>query len=251
MLGWFGTPSCPVTDDERTWIERRFKWLTDQFGRQRLREGTLVLPTTEFFPARYEGTADELAELMVRVARYMDVDPKELRLRFYEDRRPNIEGVWNEGTVGLYSESEGAFDIWLEVSSLADPLAVVATLAHEIGHVLLLGQKRISPEEEDHELLTDLLTVFLGLGIMTANCVIHEHNWRQGNWSGWSVGRRGYMSMNMHGYALALYSLARAEAKPAWTVHLRPDVRHACKRGIRFVRESGQSDYVFSPPRDV
>jgi hypothetical protein len=238
MLNWFRSkPTCPVNPEEQAWIERRFAWLTEEFGPERLKHGTLILPTTDFFPSDYDGTESEIADIMQRVARYMDVDPTLLRLNFYEENHPRFEGQWTKGTTGLFREARGRFEIWLEVTQLEDPFSVVATLAHEIGHVVLIGQRRISPALEDHEPLTDLVTVFLGLGLFTANSVIHEHNWSFGQWSGWSVGRRGYLSMSMYGYALALYALARSEPMPSWAVHLRPDVRSALKQGIRYLSE--------------
>jgi hypothetical protein len=51
----------------------------------------------------------------------------------------------------------------------ARPVALVSTLAHELGHVLLLADGRISAQQQDHEPLTDLLTIFFGLGIFSAN----------------------------------------------------------------------------------
>lgn len=246
MFGWLlSAPTSPIPDGERQWIEARFDWLTEQFGAERLRNAPLILPTSAYFPTSYNGTEAEIELLTERVAGYMDVDPALLRLNVYEDNHPKFEGKWNDGTAGLYTESDGHFDIWLEVSTLKDPLTVVATLAHEIGHVILLGQRRVSPAEQDHELLTDLLTVFLGLGIFTANAVIHESYWHQGQWSGWSIGRQGYMSMDMYGYAFALYALSRSEPKPQWASHLRLDVRSSMKKGLRFIQETQQCSYVF------
>jgi hypothetical protein len=95
--------------------------------------------------------------------------------------------------------------------------------------------------EPDHELATDLLTVYLGLGIITANATIRESNWRGGGWAGWRVGRQGYLTQAMYGYALALYARARTEAKPEWLGHLRPDVRVPCKNAIRYLAECGDT----------
>jgi hypothetical protein len=50
----------------------------------------------------------------------------------------------------------------VEAANLDDPLAMVATAAHELGHVRRLGHGWLSDEAADHEPLTDLLTVFLG-----------------------------------------------------------------------------------------
>jgi tetratricopeptide (TPR) repeat protein len=72
--------------------------------------------------------------------------------------------------------------------------------------------------------LTDLLTVFFGLGIFTANSVIREANWRVGRFSGWNLSRQGYLGLAEYAYALALYAAARGERKPDWLRHLRPDL---------------------------
>ncbi len=245
MLGWLRSkPTCPIGTEEKEWIENHFSWLIDEFDISRLRNGTLVLPTTEFFPASYQGTEEEIAELMHCVARHMDLDPSALTLNFYEENHPKFTGMYGDGSAGLDSVPNGPFGVWLDVAILEDPIAVVAALAHEIGGVILLGQRRISTEEEDQDYLADLLTVYLGMGIFPANAVVHENYWQVGYTSGWSIGRRGYITMEMFGYTFALYALARDETTPDWLSHLRPDVRDACKKGIRYVQETGDCDLV-------
>lgn len=246
MLDWLRSkPKCPVDDPTKNWIEARFSWLTEELGLERLQTGRTVIPSEEFLPLTYECTEDGIHDLMCRVASYMDVDPTTLNLGFYEDGSPQYEGVVNSRTAGLYTKTDEKFDIWLEVYSLEDAASVIGTLSHEIGHVILLGQNRISTDEPDHEELTDLLTVFMGLGIFPANSVVHESNWRDGQWSGWSVGKRGYLSMDMFGYAMSLYTLARDDPFPQWAVHLRPDVRAALKRGVRYIKST--QDCTFLP----
>lgn len=244
MLGGLFKPRCPVSEEEKRWIEQRFSWLADELGLARLIDRDLVLPTAEFLPDDYDGSEEGVQDLMTRVARFMDVDPTRLRLNFYREQRLEVDGATSSGSAGLYSEAGDHFDIWLEVDGLYDPPSVVATLAHEIGHVVLLGQRRISPEEEDHEQLTDLLTVFMGMGIFPANNVVHASNWSEGQFSGWSVGKRGYLSMVMYGYALSLYALARGELKPEWAAYLRPDVRVALKKGIRYVTQTQDCGFL-------
>ncbi len=100
-------------------------------------------------------------------------------------------------------------------------MSLVATIAHELGHVHLLGDGRISADEEDHEPLTDLLTVFLGVGIFPANSVIRDVNWHSGNMEGWSISRQGYLTAPMFAYALALFAYIRGEYKASWSKHLR------------------------------
>src|SRR2546429_487799 len=83
--------------------------------------------------------------------------------------------------------------------------ALAATAAHELGHVLLLGQGRLSPDAEDHEQLTDLLTVFLGLGVFTANTRVRSASSHEGLTESFSIRRLGYLGQPQTGYALALF----------------------------------------------
>jgi hypothetical protein len=255
MFGWFRSKaSCPVEPQDREWIEWRMAWLADTFGWDRMRSVRVILPTPEFFPDAYFGTEVDARVMLSRVCDYMGLPLESVKLSFYKDRNPDYEGQWQQGTSGLYHEEQGKFWISVEVSNLDDPLGLVGTLAHELAHVHLLGHKRISADVEDHEPLTDLLTVFLGLGVFTANSVIHEDYWNQGHASGWSVGRRGYLSMPMYGYALALFAQARGEVDPVWAKDLRLDVGAAFKQGARFLAETGDSLFraqASQPPQQL
>ena len=53
--------------------------------------------------------------------------------------------------------------IRLAESQLADPTGLVAVLAHELRHDMLIG-RGLLPDELDAEWVTDLLPVYLGLG---------------------------------------------------------------------------------------
>ena len=82
--------------------------------------------------------------------------------------------------------------IGVEYKQLNDPLGLVATLAHEIGHEILLGEGRVSRDQPDHEPLT-LLTVFMGMGShFTANATSSRQGlaWRRlvrMVWPGWDT----------------------------------------------------------------
>jgi hypothetical protein len=247
MLGWFRSkPQCPVDPATRGWVDERWAWLEDQFGLERLLDTEVILPRPEYFPDPYHGTERDVRRMLDRVCGYMDIDPAAVCLSLYEDRNPVYEGDWRHGTAGLYHPEAGRFRIWVEVSNLNDPLALAGTLAHELGHVHLLGHGRISEEVEDHEPLTDLLTVYFGLGVFTANSVLRENSWHAGAVSGWSMGRRGYLGMPVYGYAFALFARARGEDGSAWSAELRLDVRSAFKDAMRFLSQDTQSE----PPSD-
>jgi hypothetical protein len=236
MFGWFRTKAeCPVDAETRQWIDERWQWLEEEFGMDLPRKVPVVLPRAEFFPDPYNGTDDDARATLDRVCEYMAIDPDTVELSLYEEERnPLFEGQWH-GTAGLYEADGGKFHIWVEVANLADPLAMIGTMAHELGHVHLLGHGRVSDECEDHEPLTDLLTVFFGLGVFTANSVIREKHWNAGHSSGWSVGRLGYLGMPEYGYAFARFARARNEDGTAWSRELRLDVRSSFQQAMRFL----------------
>ena len=236
--------TCPVEEAERQWVDARFRWLSDQFGKERPKTAPVILPTPEFFPDPCHGTPEDVPLLFGRVCGYLGLDPARFDLRLYaEKERLSLPGERRmvHGTAGLYQGGERP-TIWVEVSRLADPPALIATLIHEACHELLLGAGRLTNDEQDHEFVTDLLTVYMGLGIITANATIRESNWRSVGWEGWRVGRQGYLSQPMYGYALALFARTRGEAKPRWLGHLRTDVRVPCKFAMRYLAETGDTD---------
>jgi hypothetical protein len=241
MLDWLRpAPSLPLPPETVRWIDARWEWLTGQFGEPFVRGRPVVLPTPEFFPDPYSGEADEVRAMLDRVCHYMTVDPSSVVLHFYSE-----QDSYGDRTAGLYVEGNGVYHVYVEISNLGDPLALVATMAHELGHVLLLGHRRIDPEESDHEPLTDLLTVFFGMGLFTANSVVRDRTERMGNYSTWSISRLGYLTMPMFGYALARLAWAREEPDAAWSKELRPDVRSAFRQSIRFFEANG---LVSQPP---
>lgn len=248
LFDWFRSkPDCPVDAATREWLDDRWLWLERQFGVERVRDAQVILPRHEFFPDPYRGTEEDARRMLDRVCGYMDLDPCCIRMSLYDDQsplagHPMFDGQWR-GTAGLYYAEGGKFCVWIEAANLADPLRMIATMAHELGHVHLLGHGRISVEAEDHEPLTDLLTVFFGLGVLTANAVIREETWRDGQYSGWKITRNGYLSMTTYGYALARFARSRGEDGANWSRELRPDVRAAFRQGIRFLSaEAAGSD---------
>lgn len=255
MFGWLFPARCPVTSDRQAWLERGLSWLGQELDAPRLLARPIVLPVPEFFPEPYDGTPEAAEKIFARVCQYMEVSRDRVVLGWYINERDALPRHFREGrsagAAGLYWSGPGPIGIELDETLLTDPTALVATMAHELGHVHLLADGRLSPDIPDHEPLTDLLTVLYGLGVFTANAVIRESQWSDGNVSGWSVGRQGYLTGPEYGYALALVARGRGEASPGWAVHLRPDVRSAVKAGLRFLDATGAPPFPTAPLRPM
>ena len=175
MFGWFRA-KCPVDMAAKTWIEQRLQWLDGQFPQSAFNDKPMVLPTAQFFPDPYDGSeAGSAGAMLDRVCDYMGVAPGLVELELAADSGKNLWLVNESGQylpphpAGTYSEGREKFRIRVHEAGLDNAVGLVGTMAHELAHVLLLGESRISHDAYDNELLTDLTVVFHGLGIFLAN----------------------------------------------------------------------------------
>jgi len=233
--------SCPVDPVTRQWIESRWRWLTDQFGSEVMIDSPTVLPTSEFFPDKYDRKDAAGQTLVDRVCGYMNVDPDTIDLQFYTDKSKQLRLVNDEGheiggTAGTYHRGDTKFVVRIERSQLEEPMLLVGTVAHELAHVRLLGEGRLDRDNFDNEILTDLTVVFHGLGIFLAN---HPRHWRSAvtTWPDTNVPKPEYMTTPMYGYALAYRNWLREEPPVKWAGHLRSGIRSEFRQATRFLRE--------------
>jgi hypothetical protein len=240
----------PLDEKQKEWIEKSFQWLLGQFGVEYFLQHKIILPEVSFFPDKYDGTEESVVMIVKRVCSYMDVNPDLIDVEYLVDRddtaaRHRLGGEENySGAAGLYftkKSEETRKKIAINVSTFKNPTKLVATVAHELGHVLLLGGGKISPEDKDHEYLTDLLTVFLGLGIFTANSAFQFSQWQDYSHQGWNASRLGYMTEEMFGYSLAAYAWMRDDTRPKWSNHLAMNVGHYFKQSLKYLEKGGQT----------
>jgi hypothetical protein len=245
MFGWF-RPSCPVGPAEKAWVEDRMRWLALEFGLEQMRSTRVILPTPEFFPEPYAAKRGDARVMFRRVCGYMKVDPEPIQLEFFLGKKPAWEGL-HHGAAGTHEGDGWQTTIRIDEANFNDPTILVATMAHELGHVRLLDEGRIPRSTPDHESLTDLLTACLGLGVFTANSRFRFQTIRDGTMEGWSARRLGYLDERTVGYALALFAWVRGEERPPWLRHLRLNPRTYCKQGLRYLLKTGDSS--FDPAR--
>lgn len=247
---FWSTPTCPVEEDDKLWIEESMQWLLEEFGCDTFREVTAVLPTDEFFPDEYFGEKEDAELLTERVCGYMRVNRDRIEVEFFEDEHNEVQRglcfveASRQGASGHYTKRRDKFVISLESSQLSDPMSLVATVAHELGHVRLLGEGRIHGGFEDHEPLTDLLTVFFGLGVFTANSAFSFKQWSDSNYQGWKTERKGYLTEEMFGYALAFFASMRGERSPAWSQFLEGGVSTYFKNALKYLEKTGDGAKV-------
>jgi hypothetical protein len=201
------TPKCPVPDRERDWIHESMAWFRDQSGEGPL-SAPVILPTRDYFPPPYTGSDEDVRRLVGVIAEFMGIQPR-IDVRFSSD----IDHVQNllrlvlggptsyGGAAGVYSGKgkDGRPVITLDRSNADQPGRLIAVIAHELGHVRLLGERRIWADRKDQEPLTE----------------------------------------QMFGYSLACFALLRGEPNPPWAKYLDTNPRVYMQHGIRYLRHDG------------
>lgn len=236
-MGWFAA-RCPVDERERTWLEESMAWFVGEFGAEVSRR-PVVTPTPEFFPGEFHGADDEVLALVHRVCGWFDVDTTRVAVEFYgdhgEQQLAEAMGLTtaSRSAAGHFRRENGRAVIAIDRTLAVTPVRLVATVAHELCHVRLLDEERVPPDRADHEPLTDLLTVYFGLGVFSANAAFEYSQTMHRR----STSRLGYLSEPMFGYGLACHAALRGERKPDWARHLDANPRAVMKRGLRYLAE--------------
>jgi hypothetical protein len=250
---------CPVDAKAQEWTESSIRWFLGQFGAPVIYRDP-VLPTADFLPKTgYSASAGEVEELVARLGELMLVDQGSFALELYDGaaEKEKITPSGKSRTVGHFSMAGGRLVISLDQRETADPVLLTAIAVHELSHLRLLGERRISSNRSDGERLTDLLTVYFGFGIFTTNAAMRFTRAERGftvvsrgllddlTLNGArrndSYHRLGYLSSAEFGYALACYCWVRGETElPAWARYVNPGPRVHMEQGLAYLRRTTQ-----------
>ena len=251
---------CPVPPREQAWIEKMLAWCVERVGELPLRR-PVILPTAEFFPGAYRGTAEDALRVVDQVRVLMGIDAERVAVEVASDGMlGDLDAMPVHLTrraiiAGHYEQRNGRGLIRIDPTQAGDPLRVVAVAAHELCHELLLGRGGMpGADGADHEPLTDLLTVYTGFGVFSANAAFQFEAFNSG---GWRTRTLGYLNVPMFGYALACYAWLRGEGRgsgrlPGWAEHLDANPRGYLKEGARYLQDHGPTPALagYKPPTD-
>jgi len=226
---------CPVSGKARLWTEESLQWLRMEFGDDALR-GEVLRPQTVFPPGSYAGSEGDVSLVLRRLCDRMGFPVDSVAIEFDDepdvapDPRVPVAHRFS-GAAGEYRYRDGMAVLAIRRRQLQHPVALAATLAHELAHARLLGERRIDPGRSDGEQLTDLATIFFGTGIFTANAAFDFSQTR----AGWQSSHLGYLGETLSGYALAYFAYLRSERDPGWAAALDTNPRAYMRQGLRYL----------------
>jgi hypothetical protein len=140
------TAKCPVSEKARLWTEESLRWLRGEFGDAALR-GEVLQPQTVFPPGSYAGREGDGSVILRRLCDRMGVPEESVAIEFDDAPDvvpdPRVPVVHRfSGAAAEYRNCEGIAVIAIRRRQLRHPFALAATLAHQLAHARLRGERR-------------------------------------------------------------------------------------------------------------
>ena len=241
----------PLLDGELAqWQFDCFAWLLQHTGGvEAFRQRRLILPIPQFFPhngSRGHAFAEMIFNQVKAHAgmadwpctlRCQDADPNTMvsPQAFVKDAPSSPSGTFR-------ILDEGGALITYNPGQLNNPMALVATFAHELAHYRTAGFPEPPPGGWDvWEPATDLAATFLGFGIFLANSRFNFEHFNDGRTAGWRWQQQGYLSdvevLHMH----AIFSVMQGTDQRESLLHLKPALRGIFKRVYKEVKGAGEA----------
>jgi hypothetical protein len=240
----------PLDKDMRKYFENNFLWLIQEFSEPKIEERKILTPTIADFPITWKKDRENAIDAFKIVCSNMQLDSNEIKLDFYNNGLKEIDmgtsviflesDPENPEAAGLYHHKkvDGKYCISIDEALLERPDSLIATIAHELSHVKLLGEKKL---EDNDEMLTDLATVIFGLGIFNANCAFQFYN----QIDRWGYSKLGYLNVEEWAYVLALFAYIRHEDEPQWKKFLSKTIKSDFEKCLKYMIDNEAEIFKF------
>lgn len=240
---WNKKEKLPVTIDDKLWIEESFLFLQEILGLEHFNSLGTITPDN-FKDYIFKGTEEDAEFILEKVKYLMVIDDSNIRLEYFSDEPvemsdgttlttpADIYGKW-ESASGVYEENENEKIIYIESAQLKKPISLIATMAHELSHFILLGENRI---EENDEYLTDLTAIVYGFGIFLGNSKFQHQKFQNMNSSGWQISSQGYLPEQIIAFSMAWLSIHRNE-NTDYKIFLNKDLERYFNQSLDFLQK--------------
>lgn len=232
------------------WHVKCWAWLIDATGGlEDLRQTKLVLANADFFPPS-EATGHARAEHILECVKTWAGMP-EWQTRLVAQpglaRRVSSLGSVTNGAhpAGTFCRTGNQGKISYDPDLLSRPVALIATLTHELGHYLNGTFKYPPPEGVDYfEPATDVTACFLGFGLFGANSAFEFEQFTDFDSQGWRSSTLGYLSQREWLLNLAIFIALTGASPDDAKAELKPALRGDFKRALKFVEAENLAEKV-------
>ena len=217
---WNKKIKSPVSQADEEWLNSDLTWLREAFSEEHFHQIRTITPTTDFYNRTFDRTEEDAYFILERTKELMSIQNDNIELTFFSNSPTEMEdgsmlstpsdnamGSW-DGAAGTYERADGKVIIAIEVNQLNDTISLIATIAHELAHEILLGEGLL---EENDEFLTDLTAIFYGFGLFLGNSSFRVMQRNTAFGSEWGFSSQGYLPEQVIAYVMAWLSFERNE----------------------------------------
>ncbi|MCW9015218.1 MAG: hypothetical protein OQL06_15735 [Gammaproteobacteria bacterium] len=233
MLNFFNQK--PPLDSETTdWLFAAYNWAFDNFGSDVFFKQTqLILPTNTFFPGQTDNAYDMAHIIFENVVRHSQLEniPWKLVAQGPEAR----QGISPLLGTDEKSEHTTAIITYDPIQS-RDPESLIASFAHKLAHYLYAQANQAPPGNEDHiPLAIELMTVFMGFGIMMTNTAQLSRSLSCASCQGPSTQRLSFLTQHETTYSLAIFCVLKNIPDKLVLQHLKNPLKSYYKKCVNHV----------------
>jgi hypothetical protein len=243
-------------EDIIEWEFQIYGWFLENFGGfQDFLNTKLVLPTPADFPVQWKGDPESAEALFGIVKHYARMQDWPCRLEVLPDENDFIPSAkdfaefdgssHSNGPAGLFCVSPEDKEVVIAYAEyqLRNPIALIATFAHELGHYLLVGAKTKPPGGEDaYEPGTDMAATFMGFGVFLCNAAFSFDQFQGYSTQGWGASRLGYLGELNLSYALAIFVTLHDLSPDPIIAHLDLNPRAFFKDALKDLKRNRSKD---------
>ncbi|MBA2538329.1 MAG: hypothetical protein H0V17_01735 [Deltaproteobacteria bacterium] len=198
---------------EREWLWAALETLVEARGEQMLLTAPILVPDDRCFPDRWTPDSAGVAAIAKRLLGYAGIGHLAVDVEVFveatEVREVGLDGraasTTHAGAAAWFAGIRGNTCYFgAEQSKLDDPLGLVGSMAHEIGHAFRRVYRLERDDRDMEEKLTDVTTIYLGFGILTtasASRFITRHHDNLG--SSYAHTKQGYLASHEMAFMLA------------------------------------------------
>ncbi|WP_044213064.1 hypothetical protein [Flammeovirga sp. OC4] len=236
---WNRKPKCPISTEDKKWVEEMLDWVNINFID--IIEQPMILPTNRFFNIKFEATQECAKELFENICMYFQVNPYHISIEFYDNRTTVLDhtvSIQNDedGHVGLFSMDGESNMILIERGLLNNPQALIATIAHELCHYIIMEEKGYYFEEYENELRTDLTAIAYGFGLFLGNTKFNFNQWSSGGMQGWSSSSQGYLPQKVIAYAMAEICMRKRDLEPEVLQYANKSFKKDLQKSLKYLK---------------
>ena len=241
MFGLFNnTP--PVDADASRWLLDAFDWALQNFEPEFFgAHPQLVLPSADHFPGKadsIEGMANmvfDKVKAFAGVAHWPTLLVDQTVCPVMQLSQVEIHGALRgpDGVANAAVAAENRLQIPFNPQQVNQPEALIASFAYGVAHHLGPQARTTPPGGPEHQpLLTELLAIYLGFGLMFANSAF---TFRGGCGSCYNpaANRHAALSETESTYALAIFATLKDIPDSAITRHLKKHLRGVYRRSLK------------------